>query len=720
MAADLLLQTPAPADSQLLFAPDVVEVPPGPTDLLFEEPAPAGRTLLFGASAGEVLIDGFIEQATGGRTTQFGAPASASSPAAEPQTGAAAGFAATAFGTPGSTAGAPAAVQGQAAGFAPGALGTATARLVQPAGGFTSTHLGGPSSTAGSPGAHGFSSTAWGQAHAGLVLPAQGSQHTTFGSVIAVGQAVVGTASGFTTTTFGTAASPSAVISAATPLGSPAWAPLLVDDDFSSGGARAWGSVVGTISGGLLNPTTYGWRNDVTRLNIGPDNLLRTSGIFFDLTFTTEARIDGLGNQGIEAWFDQSSALADYGVYFRAERNESGSSSISLVAMDSSGFSGTKYGEVQRSEVRRCFPAGGKHTYRLVSRPGFYEMFEDGVLIASIATNATKQARPFSAGATVATYSLAVDSIELVEYGAVGAGPLVQFGTPAIGQGGVAQGIQAVALGTHHSGATYHPEGEVVTRFGLADVSKNAAGFRTGGVPIPSVPLLAAGIASTLRLGTPGYVAHRASALGPVAKIPRAYRQFDQWGRATAIRAGNRFGNTWSYVRMPQTSMVWAAGVEPASFGVPAVILRATVGVSGLNTVSVGQPTSRQRLATPSLPTTASFGVPTATVKTTAVGTKPTAFGHPGSGQATTAQPVHRPTRFGRPTADIIGTCKARGFVTTRLPRPGCRTGNFRLAAGLSVPARFGVAQATDTNRALHIAPIVRFGRSLRSRRTTC
>lgn len=633
------------------------------TDLLFQSLAPASRNLLFGAET----------------------------PAPAPgQTGLAAGIGGVQFGAPGSVA--SGATVAQAAGFAPIAFGATTVRRTQSAAGASSTQFGSPARSAPQ----------------------------------------LAAASGFSPTLFGTPTQYS-VIHTAVSVGTPEAAPPLAYDDFDSGetwlrtyqtldGSEPWGSITGTVAGGALNPAAFDIWDDVVRLSLSPDSTFRTAGRFFDLTLVTEARASTAGESLFSVSLRQDASTDDYGVLFEASRASDGTGLVRIEAWDYGPPAGNIYGYLYEVRVGRApFVPGTRHTYRAVSRPGFYEMFEDGELIASIATDPEKQARPFAAYAMVTTHALAVDSIRLVEYGAVGPGPLVRLGAPTFGQTGVAQGIQATGLSAnYHSGGTYHPEGELTTRFGLADVKKIATGFKAAIVPIPSVPLLAAGIASTLHLGVPTYIAHRAVALGPVAKIPQAYRQFDQWGRAVSSAGATGFGNTWSYVRMPKARAGWALGIEPPIFGTPGSAGATSGAADGLTTTTLGQPVARLHLAVASTPAAATFGGPTATVKASASGGRSTSFGHPISGQAVAAQAVYRPTRFGKPKSDILGTCKARGFTTVRLARPGCRTGNFRLATALVAPARFGAASATNTNRALHIAPIVRFGRSLRSRRTTC
>ena len=647
---------------------------------------------------------------------------------------AATGWSSTSFSTPGSTASAPATLA-QAAGFAPAAFGAAVAHRAQQGASFGDTQFGTPSSTNGAPAvqaagfaattfgtgtAHctqqgaGFSSTAWGQAASARAQAAQGALHTAFGT--------------------GAATSSSASVGTAAPVGTPTAAPPLAYDDFDSGetwlrtyqtldGSEPWGSITGTVAGGALNPAAFDIWDDVVRLSLSPDSTFRTAGRFFDLTLTTEARASTAGESLFSVSLRQDAGTNDYGVLFEVTRAVGGTGLVRIEAWDNGPPAGNSYGYLYEPRLGTPpFAAGSRHTYRAVSRPGFYELFEDGDLIASIATDSEKQLRPFAAYAMVTTHALAVDSIRLVEYGAVGPGPLVQFGAPTFGQTGVAQGLQVASLAAnHHSGGTYHPAGEAIARFGDPFLVKNAVGFAVPPIATPSIPLLVAGIAPGVQLGAPVYIAHRATPLGPVVQIPQAYRRSDHWGRAPSTDFAATFGNVWSYTRMPKALGGWAYGIAPVAFGTPDFTSTAICGASSLGVVQVGSPASGLRLAAADTPTAATFGGPTALVSTSASSSsRVTSFGHPASGQAVVAQDTHRPTRFGVPRSDILGTCKARGFALGRFARPACRIGNFRFAAGLAAPARFGSAGSRNTNRARHIAPIVRFGRNLLRRNTTC
>lgn len=223
-------------------------------------------------------------------------------------------------------------------------------------------------------------------------------------------------------------------------------------------------------------------------------------------------------------------------------------------------------------------------------------------------------------------------------------------------------------------------------------------------------------------IGVPTFVNGRATSLGPVTQIPQAYFRFAQWEESAPVRTPDEtnFGLAWYTPPLPPLNADgWARGFKATTAGSHSCLVPVSVQETGWIEELFGSPVSGQSYAASGL-TSTTLGTPVSSGLARAEGFNTTHFGAASNVRAQAASALYRPTRWGAPRSEILGTCKARGFYTVRWTQPVARTGNFRFAAGLDASARFGTPSPRNTFRAQHIAPVVRYGRNLLRRNTTC
>jgi hypothetical protein len=344
----------------------------------------------------------------------------------------AAGFSSTAFGSPVSSS----LYAAQASGLSSTAFGTSIKQgaPVTDASGSSTTALGVPSSRMTTH-ATGTSQTLLGSPNAAVAYSSTGFLTAVFG-VPSVTHAAAGV-------TPGRVGTPSALLMAS-PVTS--YAPsTIVWDDFETGttsgrsyqtptGAVPWGAVTGTVAGGLLNPTVGpDWPVDRATLEFSPASAAMTAGRYFDLSVTVKAvnRVGGefsANAQKVELYLVQGSGSGWYNLDFISVRGSTGGE-VYLSEFDDVISNEASSIDAGRTE----YATGTSHVYRMVSRPGAIELFEDGVLLQSLTIqSATRQRGAFVDTAYIKADGFAIDAIDLTDPDGVQTG-LAQFGAPSRG-----------------------------------------------------------------------------------------------------------------------------------------------------------------------------------------------------------------------------------------------------------------------------------------------
>lgn len=585
--------------------------------------------------------------ATGFSSTAFGSPTHKRAQAAS-------GFTSTNVGTPTNA-------RAQAAsGFSSTALGTPTTKLTQAATSVASTNLGQPTNRR-SQAASGFLSTQLGAPVLKVTQTgtASGFTGTQLGTPYTITRA---TASGFAGTAFGAPTAPHTTagvqstvfgtpvqmyMTAASPVTS--FGPsLLARDDFSSGsttdrayqtalGTDTWKSVDGTISGGLLNPVSNEWNTDYTYLEFSATSLVRSLGHYFDITVGVRA-VDSVERQEVEAYFVQGAGTDYYNIDFVTNRRDTGGlGAASLSEYDNTGIANNALVE---SPARTKFAVGTDHVYRYVNRPGQLEIYEDGVLLNTLATQApNKQSLPYDNYAYIMTYGFAVDYVEVNDlYGTPVS--LAQFGTPSRNTIGAATSLgptSVVPQAYYTFNQTTGGMGFISTGFGepLRYVAPTfekygaSVGAMTTvfGTPVctGAIAQAATGVATGTTFGTPtarrtqGTVSFAQTVMGSPALRLHAYpvgfrgtllgSPGTKRGYPVTSIATVRFGKP----RAKQPNSHVARGVRLGNFGRPKVSAPLhSYKVAGWTTTYVGAPVCFNKLKVRHLAPTCRFGSPTA------------------------------------------------------------------------------------------------------------
>jgi hypothetical protein len=319
-------------------------------------------------------------------------------------------------------------------------------------------------------------------------------------------------------------------------------------------------------------------------------------------------------------------------------------------------------------------------------------------------------------GAPVATYDQAQDasgftttalgtpSIPLVATG-IPAG--TQFGTPANIPN--ALGFRSTQFGTPGTYTTF---------------TGAASGFTSTVVPVPSLPLVASGIASTLHVGTPTTPTNRRLYVTGASTTVFGHGTAFRYAAAVTLQAcltqgfgPSRFGLPYAGPKTARTGI--ASGLITTAFGTPTALHHRSEAASGFTGTVLGIP-AIPLTATGLTPAT-SFGSATARETLDATGAAPsTQFGTTSVRRIQAATGLYRAARFGTPTCARSNAYIPYGINASG--KFGQPTGFSRVnhpATGFT-GTQFGTPACALRYRATMTAPATRFGTPLLRRNPAC